>query len=202
MIGQSKNINKEYCKIILDNVLKHEEKFLERFGNRKVLHIHGTGIDNWFWANISDDIKKHLEDSTYPFDKKITSAWFSIIDGTEENPGFQGLHQDYDFNDITEDESEYLDTYITSVILYKSSDFSGGQFIIGGDGWTDSLTDPESMRTRAERKENLTHRLKVIENQCLGDTCTWTDFTVHGVAEVKSGRRITMMISKSYKNGK
>lgn len=199
MIGQSRNIDKKYCKVIFENIIKNENKFIDKFGNRKILHIPNS-LEGWFWKEIPFEIKQHLEENIYPFDKKIVSTWVSIIDGDDDSPGFQGLHQDLYFSPEAEDLSIKLKTYITSIIIYKSDDFKGGQFIIGGDGWTDNFTGPEAERTRASRKGNLTHRLKVIENQDVGESFTWSDFTIHGVAEVTSGRRITLMILKSYED--
>lgn len=195
MLGKSKSIDKEHCKYLLEKIMQHEEKFNGKFGNRKTLHIPNS-LDGWFWQDVPEEIKQNLEKSVYPFDKKITGTWFSIIDGTEDHPGFHGLHQDLYYTPESEEANAVKDTYVTSLVVYKSDDFKGGQFIIGGDGWTDNLTGAEADRTRASRKENLSHRLKVIENQNIGDTTVWTDFTIHGVAEVTSGRRISLMMTK------
>lgn len=197
-LGKNKDINQDYCELIKNRVLEVEDTFVEKFGNRKILHLSGA-LNDPFWKDISDNVKLHLEQNTYPYDKPVESIWFSIIDGTEDHPGFHGLHQDLYFTEQTEKINEYIDTYVTSVVIHKTDNFKGGQFIIGGDGWTDDLTGPEADFTRASRKGNLSHRLKVIDSQNIGDSVLWTDFTIHGVAEVTEGRRISMMITKTEK---
>lgn len=196
MPHQNKPINKDYCEIIAQRALQFEDKFKKKFGNRKVLHLEGT-IDNWFWEDIPEYIKQHLAECVYPFDKPIMETWFSIIDGSEEHPGFHGLHQDLYATEEDMLSNLVREKWISSVIVYKTEDFKGGQFIIGGDGWTDGNDgNPEYDATRASRRGNLSHRLKVIENQDVGSSTVWSDFTIHGVAEVTQGRRISMMIAK------
>lgn len=186
----------EHCEAITKRVFEIESNFGPRPGNRKSFHISADAA-NQFWRKVSNsqEIIDHIRDEMYPYGVSHQSLWFSMISGSEQEPGFHGLHQDqyYDKKLLEQKKSIYL----TSTVIYKSDDMAGGQFIIGGDGWT---KDPMKAGGANTVENNMGYRLKVIENQNVGDSTTWTDTTIHGVAEVTNGKRITMMVSKKSKN--
>ena len=183
----------EQCAAITKRVLQIESNFLPRPGNRKSFHI-GGAIENHFWQKVpnSRKIMDHIRDEMYPYGAQHKALWFSMISGSEQRPGFHGLHQDQYFDKKLLEQEDPI--YLTSTVIYKSDDMIGGQFIIGGDGWT---KDPMNASGKNIVENNMGYRLKVIQNQNVGDSTTWTDTTIHGVAEVTKGKRITMMVSKS-----
>ena len=184
----------EHCEAITKRVFEIESNFRVRPGNRKSFHLRDEQSE-MFWRKVpnSQKIIDHIRDEMYPYGVSHQALWFSIISGSKQEPGFQGLHQDQYYDEKLVDQKEPV--YATSTVIYKSDGMTGGQFIIGGDGWT---KDP--MRAGGENTENnMGYRLKVIENQNVGDSTTWTHTTIHGVAEVTNGKRITMMISKKSK---
>jgi predicted 2-oxoglutarate/Fe(II)-dependent dioxygenase YbiX len=186
----------EHCAAITKRVLQIKSNFLPRPGNRKSFHIR-RDIENRFWRKVpnSQEIMDHIRDEMYPYGVKHSGLWFSMISGSKQAPGFHGLHQDQYFDKKLLEQEEPI--YLTSTVIYKSDDMVGGQFIIGGDGWT---KDPMNASGKNIVDNNMGYRLKVIQNQNVGDSTTWTDTTIHGVAEVTRGERITMMVSKKSKN--
>lgn len=189
-------INLEYCKHISDKVFEAEkttDNFKPKRENRMVFRAGRKDKDPFdFWKNIPEEIWDHLVQNSYPYGDPISDAWFSVIRGTPDNPGFHGLHQDHHWSNRTNDLRHTNETHVTSFVIYKSDDFSGGLFIIGGDDWWENkdliLADPYN-------PNNLSHRLQVFDSP-VGTSFTWRDFIIHGVSEVTSGTRISLMVTK------
>ena len=145
---------------------------------------HGNwGEDGMSPANWNDFkfLLNHIEKNTYPYGTPVISYWFKRY-----SPGqFFGLHPDW--NDaILEMINNYNKTktgletkwYNTVTVVEADRVIIGGENVIAG--------------TAEEPKKQL----KVIKLDKLGDSLTWDNHTLHGLAEVYKGTRTILATLK------
>lgn len=116
-------------------------------------------------------ILDHLKDAVYPYGKPVVDYWMK-----EYNPGqYAAMHYDGFY------EAEQV-LYSTSILI-ESNNVEGGEYIMGSD-------------FNYNTHKWLKHRLKYYNVKTPGLGISWTQFTYHGITEITSGVRKTLMVAK------
>ena len=201
--GHRRRVDRDICEAILNRMEETNIKLFDRPhsgrkhtaprpNQRGAIGLRGSE----FWGPI-EDIFDRLEKQIYPYENPIEHIYINIFNTTNpDKPSYMSLHVD-GHSAINNPESLYTEdyiTYISSILIDKSEDFEGGEIVIAGDHFRDV---PEDIRP--EDPKNLGFRLKVERQNEIGDTVQWNCFTYHGIAEVKSGKRIAMVVHKRAK---
>lgn len=127
--------------------------------------------------NDHPELFKYIESVTYPYDKPISDSWMKWY-----GPGhFAGMHQDQYGAYARYDDSGLL-WYVTSILI-ESKNLVGGELVIAGD-------------TSFLNTHVIAERMKVLNITEPGYGACWNQYTQHGVAEILSGERITLMVAK------
>lgn len=125
----------------------------------------------------------YIEKRTYPYDEPIGSYWMKWY-----GPGhFAGMHQDQFGSYAVNDTSDYL-WYVTTILI-DNKDLVGGEVVIAGD-------------TNFSNQYVIAERMKVLNINTPGHGACWNQYTLHGIAEIKSGERVTLMVAKRSKESK
>lgn len=145
------------------------------------------------WNNDLADEMEYLKNNTFPFGEEINYHWVKSYDESQGvNGGFAGLHHDhYPWN---VPEGKLL--VVNSILLYRSDDLDGGDLVFAGDEFVnDDGTSEEKLNRRYDTR-HVRHRLEICKHNTPGDLLWWNEYTVHGVARVKKGKKVTLLISK------
>jgi hypothetical protein len=174
---------------------------IHKSGVHKTIPICDPQFDS-FWSE-NQDLKKYLECMTHPFDEPIYNMWVKYYSCDYKVPGsnggFFGLHQDYTYERPRDKDYQIIDKsldekhlmFSNSVIIDVSDDIEGGEIVLAGDS---SGTGKVSQRLIDSR--DIMHRLKVIKANKPGDHTVWNGYTMHGVAELSKGWRMSLLVIK------
>ena len=202
IVGKYKPLDPEKLQFLKDLFLGDSD-FQYHRSNTHQQHWLGNLEHGDFWKDHKE-LYDYVEKNTYPEDLPIHSSWFKLYtDSTKQGTTsgeFIGLHQDKLY-EYPEDKESLVHT--TAILLHRSEDASGGYTVLAGD---DVLDGPVEKRFKDTR--DIMSRLKVVNLIKTGETCVWNGWTMHGISEMESGTRLSLIIFKKepfsedyFKNG-
>ena len=190
IIGRYKTLDIEKLKPVIEKI----NSTANTYYHKSHTHQQGSLDDTDFWEK-HPEIFEYLEKNTYPEDTPIHKIWFKKYTSNTSigtsNGEFIGLHQDK-FYEYPEDKESLIHT--NSILLEISPDASGGYTVLAGDDAEDKDLENRFKDTR-DRMSRL-----VVENISVpGDMMVWNGWTLHGVSEMKSGKKINLIVIKKSK---
>lgn len=165
-------------------------KFLQDMSNSRI-NEYKTGfavtpVGSWKinpYLHNHPELFDYIEKRTYPYDEPIGASWMKWYGAGH----FAGMHQDQFGTYAQQDRSDSL-WYITTILI-DNKDLVGGEVVIAGD-------------TNFSNQYVIAERMKVLNITTPGNGACWNQYTLHGIAEIKSGERVTLMIAKRSKESK
>lgn len=126
------------------------------------------------------ELYNYLVERTYPYNEPPVTAWLKWYgEGHMSN-----MHTDREVEEcagVTEKENLI---YITAILL-KSDNVVGGNIVVADDMSADMDFDVR-----------INQRLRVLDITEPGYGVIWNEYTAHGVTQIESGTRITLMVTK------
>lgn len=180
------------------------QPLIDLFLNGDYFHYHKTGTHQQHWLGTMErgdfwkdypELFEYIEKNTYPEDVPIHSTFIKLYTSDTKLGSaageFIGLHQDRLYEDPPDD--DHL-LHNTSILLYRSSDAEGGYTVLAGDDIID-----KDIENRFKDSRDLMSRLLVENPQEPGQMTVWNGWTMHGVSEMKQGKRLNLLVFKKSK---
>lgn len=189
IIGKHKKLDIDKLKVLIPEVYANGIIWYHKTNT----HQQAAVVEK-FWAN-NPGLWEYIEQNTYPEDRPIENLWFKLYTSETKlgsaSGEFIGLHQDK-YYEYPEDKDSLIHT--NSVLLERSDDTEGGYHVLAGDH--EYYGDPEK---RFKDSRDLMSRLIVENITEPGQNIVWNGWTMHGVSEMKSGKKLNMIVIKKTK---
>lgn len=190
IIGRHKSLDIEKLKPVIEKI-----KSIDNTGYHKSLTHQQGAFDEIEFKKEYPEIFEYLEKNTYPENLPINRIWFKKYTsdtslGTSSGE-FIGLHQDR-FYETPEDKESLIHT--NSILLEISPDADGGYTVLAGDDIED-----KDLKNRFKDTRDRMSRLIAENISTPGDTMVWNGWTLHGVSEMKSGKKLNLIVIKKSK---